>query len=89
MDEDYIEREWTKENGLRKAHDLSEKIVQCSLLLFDIEKRKRVSAAGAAERIGVESEFAGETPADAGTANRTLRSRNKRNKRGFGNGTGV
>ena len=87
--EDYNEREWKKEDGLGKAHDLSEKIVQCSLLLFDIKERKRVSAAWAAERIRVKSEFAGETPVNAGTANRTLRNRNKRRKFGFGNRTGI
>lgn len=89
MDEDYIEREWKKENELSKAHDLSEKIVQCSLLLFDIEERKGVTAAGTTEGISVESKFAGETPANAGAANRMLRNRNKRNEFGLVNRTGI
>lgn len=88
MDEDYIEREWKKENELSKAHDLSEKIVQYSLLLF-IEERKGMTAAGTTEGISVKSEFAGETPANAGAANRMLRNRNKRNEFSLMNRMGI
>ena len=48
-----------------------------------------MSAAGAAEGICVESEFAGKTPANAGAAKRSLRNRDKRNKLGFGNRAGI
>lgn len=78
-----------KGNELRREHDLSEKIVQCSLLLLDIEKSERASAAGTGKRIGMESELASKAPARASTTDRTVRGRNKREKLCFRNRIGI
>lgn len=71
-------------NELRGAHNLSKKIVQCSLFLFDIEKRKSIPATRTRKRVKMKRKTAGKPPARASATKKSLRDRNKRNKLSLG-----
>lgn len=73
------ERKWIK-----GVQDLSKKIVQCSLLLFDIEKRKSIPATRTRRRVKMKRKTAGKPPAGASATKKSLRARNKRNKLSLG-----